>query len=89
MDEPEVPLSPLRQLSLLCMIQEMTRKGHAQFIIATHSPILTAFPDAAIYSFNSASPKKVTYKDLEYVNLTRDFLNNPERFLKHFEQDEG
>jgi predicted ATPase len=50
LDEPEAPLSPLRQLSLLALLKEMVAQ-QSQFIIATHSPILMAFPDAVIYRF--------------------------------------
>ena len=55
----------------------------AQFIIATHSPILMAFPDAVILSFDTSPVQPVRYQDLEHVRLTRDFLNNPDAFLKH------
>jgi predicted ATPase len=82
LDEPEAPLSPLRQLTLLTLIREMVAHD-AQFIIATHSPILMAFPDAHILSFDSVPPERIAYADLEHVNLTRDFLNAPERFLRH------
>lgn len=82
LDEPEAPLSPLRQLSLISMIMEMVRKG-SQFIIATHSPILMAIPNAEIISFDEIPIKKVEYDDLEHVKLTRDFLNNPNNFLRH------
>lgn len=82
MDEPEVPLSPLRQLGLLALIKEMTEQD-AQFIIATHSPILMAFPQAIILSFDESPIRSVEYESLEHVSLTRDFLNNPEAFLRH------
>jgi predicted ATPase len=54
----------------------------AQFIIATHSPILMAFPEAAILSFDKPPVREVKYEDLEHVSLTRDFLNNPEAFVR-------
>lgn len=82
MDEPEVPLSPIRQLSLISMISDMV-KENCQFIIATHSPILMAIPGAAIYNFDENPPNRVGYEELEHVRLTRDFLNNPERYLRH------
>src|SRR5262249_15586901 len=82
MDEPEAPLSPQRQLSLLAMLKEMVAEN-AQFIIATHSPILMAFPDAKILSFDSHPIKEVNYDDVEHVSLTRAFLNNPNSFLRH------
>ncbi len=82
LDEPEAPLSPLRQLGLLALLREMVGR-EAQFIIATHSPILMAFPGAEILSFDQVPPKRVAYGALEHVTLTRDFLNDPERFLRY------
>jgi predicted ATPase len=54
----------------------------AQFIVATHSPILMAYPDAAIYSFDYTPARRVAYEDLEHVTLLRTFLNDPSQFLK-------
>jgi predicted ATPase len=82
MDEPEAPLSPQRQLALLSMIKEMVRQD-AQFIIATHSPILMSFPGAAILSFDRQPVSEVSYEEVEHVALTKAFLNNPQSFLKH------
>lgn len=82
LDEPEAPLSPQRQLALLSMLKEMTAED-AQFIIATHSPILMAFPGASILSFDRLPVREVAYEEVEHVSLTRDFLNRPEAFLKH------
>ncbi len=82
LDEPEAALSPLRQLGLLALLKEMVAKD-AQFIIATHAPILMAFPGAEILGFDTAPAAPVAYDALEHVTLTRDFLNNPARFLRH------
>jgi predicted ATPase len=82
LDEPEAPLSPVRQLAFLSAVKEMIEQN-AQFIIATHSPILMAFPDAVILSFDGGRIHEVDYQDLEHVTLTRSFLNNPEAYLKH------
>ena len=82
LDEPETPLSPLRQLALLSQIKEMVAQD-CQFIIATHSPILMAYPDAKILSIEEGAIRHVAYDDLEHVRLTRDFLNNPEQFLRY------
>jgi predicted ATPase len=82
LDEPETPLSPMKQLAFISMIKEMVEKN-AQFIIATHSPILMAIPEAAIISFDEYPIKEVNYNDLEHVNLTKDFLNNPGQYLRH------
>lgn len=81
LDEPEAPLSPTRQLTLLAMLKEMVGQG-AQFIVATHSPILMAYPGAAIYSFDYTPARRVAYEDLEHVTLLRTFLNDPSQFLK-------
>jgi predicted ATPase len=80
LDEPEAPLSPQSQLALLAMIGEMVAQ-HAQFIIATHSPMVLAYPDAQIYSFDSIPIRPVAYEALDHVRLTRDFLNAPDRYL--------
>jgi len=81
LDEPETPLSPLRQLAFLAMLKEMVAQS-CQFIIATHSPILMAFPDATILGFDAAPVRPVAYDDVEHVSLTKAFLQNPEGFLK-------
>ena len=81
LDEPEAPLSPQSQLGLIAMIKEMVAQD-AQFIIATHSPILLAFPEARIMSFDEPPIREVAYEDLEHVSLTRDFLRDPDRFLR-------
>jgi predicted ATPase len=82
LDEPEAPLSPTSQLALIAMIGDMVRND-AQFIIATHSPILLGFPDAVIYSCDAAPIAPVQFEDLDHVVITRDFLNGRERFLKY------
>jgi len=64
------------------MIDEMVRQD-AQFIIATHSPLLLAFPGATIYSFDETPVSEVAFEDLDHVNVTRDFLNDPQRYLRH------
>jgi predicted ATPase len=82
LDEPEAPLSPQSQLALIAMIGDMVKQD-AQFIVATHSPILLGFPDAVIYSCDKAPIEKVPYEELDHVVITREFLNARERFLKH------
>lgn len=83
LDEPETPLSPMRQLSLLAILRQMVGEGEGQFIIATHSPILMAYPGAEILSLEGGMPHPVTWNSLEHVSLTRDFLNEPESFLRY------
>lgn len=82
LDEPETPLSPEGQFAFLNLIREMVIQ-ECQFIIATHSPIILAYPGAAIFSFDSLPPKETEYGDLSHVNLTRSFLNNPRAYLRH------
>jgi len=84
LDEPEAPLSPQSQLALLAMIGDMVRQD-AQFIIATHSPIVLGFPGATIYSCDHAPIERVPFEELDHVVITRDFLNAPARFLRHLE----
>jgi predicted ATPase len=83
LDEPEAPLSPSRQLALLSMLREASEERACQFVIATHSPILMALPGAAIVSFDAVPPRTVAWDELESVRLVRDFLNAPDRFLRH------
>ena len=82
LDEPEAALSPMRQLTFLSAVKQMVQE-QAQFIIATHSPIILAFPDAQILRFHEGRLDEVKYDDLEHVQLTKDFLNSPESFLRH------
>jgi predicted ATPase len=82
LDEPEAPLSPARQLSFLALLKELVA-ADGQAIIATHSPILLAFPGAVILSFDGETLTRVAYEDLDHVRLTRDFLADPEAFLRH------
>jgi predicted ATPase len=81
LDEPEAPLSPTRQLTLLAMIK-MLIEQKAQFIIATHSPILMAYPNAQILSFDGGSINELDYDSVEQVMITRNFLKNPLFYLK-------
>lgn len=81
LDEPENALSPRMQLDLLKLFRQFGSRMNAQFIIASHSPILLAYPDADIYSFDSSPIRKVMYEETDYYRIYRDFLNNRERFL--------
>ncbi|MCJ8269036.1 MAG: AAA family ATPase [Psychrosphaera sp.] len=83
LDEPEAALSPQRQLSFLKIIHDLATPGHAQFLIATHSPILLSYPGATIYSLDGDSIAPIDYCDTDHYRLTRDFLNAPERYHRH------
>jgi predicted ATPase len=82
LDEPEAALSPQRQLTLLAMMLDLTKDG-AQFIIATHSPLLLAYPGAVIYSFDDECIEPIAWEHTEHVRLTRDFLADPTRYLRN------
>ena len=82
LDEPEAALSPKRQLSLLSVIHELVEERASQFVIATHSPILMAYPNARIYRLGPNGIERVAYEDTEHFRITRDFLNSPERYFK-------
>lgn len=81
LDEPEAALSPARQLAALSAIDALVRQG-SQFIIATHSPILLAYPNAKILCFDGSGITEMAYTDTEHYAITRDFLNNYERRLE-------
>lgn len=81
LDEPDTALSPQSVLALLSMLKSMVADG-SQFIIATHSPMLMAFPGATIYSFDTAPITAVRYEDVEQIGLMRRFLQEPDAFLR-------
>lgn len=82
-DEPEAALSPQRQLSLLIIINEMCQHNRAQFIIATHSPLLLAYPDATIYSCDNENLTAIEYTQTSHYQITKRFLDNPQNYLYH------
>lgn len=86
-DEPEAALSPQRQLSLMVIIHEMCQNSNVQFIIATHSPILLAYPNATIYSCDGVRLARIAYTDTDHYQITKQFLDNPERYLHHLFQE--
>lgn len=80
LDEPEAALSPNRQLGFLSRLHELVGQK-SQFIIATHSPIILAYPDATIYELSPSGLLPTAYDDLEHVQVTRNFLNRTQMFL--------
>jgi len=80
LDEPEAALSPQNCLTLLRRVHELVEEG-SQFVIATHSPLVLAYPDATIYAFEEDGVRGVDYDDAGPVTLTRSFLGNRERFV--------
>ncbi len=80
LDEPEAPLSPSRQLAFLSRLHELV-EGGSQFLIATHSPILMAYPQAEILLLADGPPIRVAYQDTEHYQVTRNFLTRTETML--------
>jgi predicted ATPase len=74
----------MRQIALLYLIHDHVMDG-SQFIIATHSPILMAYPKARILLFDEGEIREISYNDVEHVTVTRSFLNNPAAYLRHLE----
>lgn len=87
LDEPEAALSPSRQMAMLVRLHDLVRTG-SQFIIATHSPILMAYPDAKILQLTKSGMETVSYKDTEHFQVTRRFMEHPERILAELLRDE-
>jgi len=87
LDEPEAALSPTRQLAVLRRMRQLVLED-SQFIVATHSPILMAYPGAKIYLLDGTGYTEVRYEDTEHYAVTRDFLNNPERMLDRLFEDD-
>ena len=83
LDEPEAALSPQRQLSFLRILHDLTTPGHAQFLIATHSPMLLSYPGAVLFSLDGDVIEEIDYRSTKHFLITRDFLNAPDRFFKH------
>lgn len=81
LDEPEAALSPQRQLAALARLHELVQQ-QAQFVIATHSPLLMAYPDAWIYQCSADGVQRVAYEDTEHYRVTRDFMADPQRVLR-------
>lgn len=82
LDEPEAALSPQRQLEFLVLLDSLVKQD-SQLVIATHSPIIMSYPHAKIYSFSDKGIVPIAYEDTEHYRVTRTFLDNPARMLKH------
>jgi predicted ATPase len=89
LDEPEAALSPTRQLAFLSILHRLSEAKTAQFLIATHSPILITLPGATILQFDgdSGEIRRVDYWQTEHFQLTKDFLNSPQRFYRHLDEE--
>jgi len=87
LDEPEAALSPTGLLALIRRMHDLAADG-SQFIVATHSPMLMAYPDACIYALDDGGIAPIAFEDTEHFQLTRAFLQAPERFLRTLLADE-
>ena len=86
-DEPEAALSVRGQLALMRRMHELVLE-HSQFVIATHSPILLGYPEATILELSEDGIRQVAYDETQQVELTRSFLEDPGRFLRHLLSDD-
>ena len=86
-DEPEAALSVRGQLALMRRMHELVLE-HSQFVVATHSPILLGYPEATILELSEDGIRSVGYEETQQVELTRSFLENPGRFLRHLLADD-
>ncbi len=82
LDEPEAALSPSRKLAVLKRMNDLVKQG-SQFLIATHSPIIMAYPDAKIYLLTEQGYSEIEYQESDHYLLTKDFLKEPELYIKH------
>ncbi|MFH0920240.1 MAG: AAA family ATPase, partial [Fibrobacterota bacterium] len=80
LDEPETALSPKHLIAFMGLVRETAAAGHAQFIIASHSPIVLACPGAGLYAFEEERIVPVAYEETEYFRVYRDFLNDRKSF---------
>ncbi|HOO44641.1 MAG TPA: AAA family ATPase [Deltaproteobacteria bacterium] len=83
LDEPETALSPKNQIRLLEILTSMGSAGHAQFIVATHSPILLACPEASIFSFDHVPIRRVSYEETDIYRVYKGFMEDRHRYMKN------
>jgi len=87
LDEPEAALSPQRQLSFLRILYELERRGGAQFLIASHSPLLFSYPNATIFVLDSDGVREVSFQETEHYMLMKRFLDSPDRYFHYLFSD--
>ncbi|MDR1564974.1 MAG: AAA family ATPase [Oscillospiraceae bacterium] len=89
LDEPEAAMSPHRLLSFMALLRELTKGKDVQFIISTHSPILMAYPYSQLYYITTDGISEMKYTNTEHYQLTKNFLDCPDRYFAHlFESEE-
>jgi predicted ATPase len=86
LDEPEAALSVNGQLALMRRMYELVEE-HSQFVVATHSPVLLGYPGATILELSDEGVRKIAFDEAQQVELTRAFLDDPRRFLRHLLRD--
>lgn len=86
LDEPEAALSPSRQLTMISRLHQLVKEG-SQFLIATHSPIIMAYPNSFIYLLNGDSIRKVSYDETEHYQITKNFINGYQKMLEILMED--
>ncbi len=86
MDEPEAALSPTKQLSLIYFIKDHLKENRSQFIIATHSPMLMAIPEAKLYEITPNGMQETPLEQIEHYAVTKGFLNDPDMYLRFLEE---
>jgi len=89
LDEPVAALSPQRRLAFMRILHSLAGRGIAQFIIATHSPMLLCLPGARVLELEDGKVTEVSYRDPEHYRLSRDFLHDPDRHLRHLLTDDA
>jgi predicted ATPase len=87
LDEPEAALSPTRQLAFVVRMHDLAR-DYSQFVIATHSPLILAYPDSFIYLFNESGIERVELRDTDNYRMTKRFLDAPERMMEQLLADD-
>jgi len=88
LDEPEAALSPTRQLAVLSRMRQLIAQD-SQFVLATHSPLLMAYPGALIYQIDASGIYPIAYEDTEHYQISKAFLDNPERMMGQLFLDES
>ncbi|TPI20041.1 MULTISPECIES: AAA family ATPase [unclassified Mesorhizobium] len=88
LDEPESALSPTRQIELLKLLRRMERSGTAQVIMATHSPLLMACPNARLFRIGRFGLDRIDFQDTDHFRMMRDFCSDPGTFLEEALRDD-
>ncbi|MBQ3237111.1 MAG: AAA family ATPase [Oscillospiraceae bacterium] len=88
LDEPEAALSPQSVMTLIAQMGRLTKEEDSQFIIATHSPMIMAFPGARVYEFSEEGLEEKDYRETEHFQLMKSFMQNPDRMMRYILENE-